>query len=511
MGAPPVDTSLTGYVSGSVDKQDEIYRNRKRPAPKPIQREDSGYDSAGNLGFKSFSTSSSAPLIGLANTASAAKLLNNDSNFAGKTDFDCYIGDGSSISEYLVHLNSHARAPSLFSTLSFEEQATYRAKSSFSKEVVQTLIDDHDLNALFLPDLLGRPNYWSAELYSNCGAQMTGQSIDFFCQQPRIEIHGPKFVQRSPLSIYMRFDAAKNTTYYIISSSETDECVVDLRNLLNAASDAGTPGSHALLHHPLEIHILLSKILFDVSKNYVNLFRQSMFQQLRAVDGLSLQEGQADRRGLTEVTIELQIISKDVNKLISDVDIALRNLAKTQEAFARIDDILALSCSSSKLASSSSNPSNLRQQLIDTLTYVESSMDKQKMWLYNYRDRKDIAMSLVFNLVTQQDAANNIGIAKGMKRDSSSMHGIALLTMVFLPGTFTATILGAGVFSALAQNREVRVSGLWWFWAAITFPLTGIVLIIYLLFCWRKELQARWAQFTIEKNGGKSNDIEAKG
>lgn len=60
------------------------------------------------------------------------------------------------------------------------------------------------------------------------------------------------------------------------------------------------------------------------------------------------------------------------------------------------------------------------------------------MWLHSYRDRKDIAMSLVFNLVTQQDAANNISIAKAMKRDSSSMNGIALLTMVFLPGTFTS-------------------------------------------------------------------------
>ena len=60
------------------------------------------------------------------------------------------------------------------------------------------------------------------------------------------------------------------------------------------------------------------------------------------------------------------------------------------------------------------------------------------MWLHNYRDRKDIAMSLVFNLVTQQDAANSFSITKAMKRDSSSMNGIALLTMVFLPGTFTS-------------------------------------------------------------------------
>lgn len=47
-------------------------------------------------------------------------------------------------------------------------------------------------------------------------------------------------------------------------------------------------------------------------------------------------------------------------------------------------------------------------------------------------------MSLVFNLVTQQDAANTIEIAADTKRDSTSMNAIAALTMIFLPGTFTA-------------------------------------------------------------------------
>ncbi|KAL9102141.1 MAG: hypothetical protein Q9163_002672 [Psora crenata] len=152
-----------------------------------------------------------------------------------------------------------------------------------------------------------------------------------------------------------------------------------------------------------------------------------MFAQLRAVDELSAQET-ANRKGLADVTIELQIISKDVNKLVSDVDVASINLAKMKEA----EDRLV------KMCTPPLTPRSHCQQLSDTLQYLESSMNKQKMWLLNYRDRKDIAMSLVFNLVTQQDAANNIGIAKEMRRDSSSMNGIALLTMVFLPGTFTS-------------------------------------------------------------------------
>ena len=148
--------------------------------------------------------------------------------------------------------------------------------------------------------------------------------------------------------------------------------------------------------------------------------------QLRIVDELSAQET-VNRKGLADVTIELQIISKDVNKLISDADVASLNLARMQEAHERLgqidDTIVSLTH---------------RQQIADSLQYLTSSMRKQKMWLLNYRDRKDIAMSLVFNLVTQQDAANNIEIAKDMRKDSSSMNGIALLTMIFLPGTFTS-------------------------------------------------------------------------
>jgi hypothetical protein len=65
-------------------------------------------------------------------------------------------------------------------------------------------------------------------------------------------------------------------------------------------------------------------------------------------------------------------------------------------------------------------------------------MKKQKIWFLNYKQRKDSTMTLVYNLVTQQDASNNIELAADMKRDSTSMNAIAGLTMAFLPGTFTA-------------------------------------------------------------------------
>ncbi|KAI9804580.1 MAG: hypothetical protein M1833_006653 [Piccolia ochrophora] len=105
-------------------------------------------------------------------------------------------------------------------------------------------------------------------------------------------------------------------------------------------------------------------------------------------------------------------------------------------------------------------------------------------------------MSLVYNLVTQQDAANNIQIAIGMKHDSTSMNSIAALTMAFLPGTFTASILGAGIFSAIAGGQNVRVSSLWWLWVVITIPLTIVVVICWWWYGKRKTALERIAKYS---------------
>ena len=80
----------------------------------------------------------------------------------------------------------------------------------------------------------------------------------------------------------------------------------------------------------------------------------------------------------------------------------------------------------------------IHQRVTDSIDYIIKSMEKQKLWFLNYKNRKDSTMSLVYNLVTQQDAANNIQLGIDMKKDSTSMNAITVLTMVFLPGTFTA-------------------------------------------------------------------------
>lgn len=104
MPAVPVDTSLTGYTSGSVGKQDDIYRKQQRPQPHQFgynnSSYDSAYDSASHLRFGTLRDLSSSSLLGLADSVKCNELLKNDSNFALKTAVECYQSDSRSISMY---------------------------------------------------------------------------------------------------------------------------------------------------------------------------------------------------------------------------------------------------------------------------------------------------------------------------------------------------------------------------------------------------------------------------
>lgn len=85
-----------GY--GSLDKQDDRYRNRQRPQPFPLVGTGSGCDSAINMHTSSLQLLSSPSLLAVANYVKCSELLNNDSNFASSTAVECYESDGYSIS-----------------------------------------------------------------------------------------------------------------------------------------------------------------------------------------------------------------------------------------------------------------------------------------------------------------------------------------------------------------------------------------------------------------------------
>lgn len=80
----------------------------------------------------------------------------------------------------------------------------------------------------------------------------------------------------------MRHEVVKNLTYYIISAPKAEESVTSIQNLLNLACHGGLKFGlePTLLRHPLEAHILLSRLHCESSQGYMGLFRQSLFAQV---------------------------------------------------------------------------------------------------------------------------------------------------------------------------------------------------------------------------------------
>lgn len=68
-----------------------------------------------------------------------------------------------------------------------------------------------------------------------------------------------------------------------------------------------------------------------------------------------------------------------------------------------------------------------------------------------------------------------------------SMKSIALLTMVILPGTFTSTLFAIPLFNWDAESwRDVPKSRFWFYWA-LTIPLTILTVAMWLI--WQKAFE----------------------
>ncbi|KAF2835313.1 hypothetical protein M501DRAFT_962762 [Patellaria atrata CBS 101060] len=351
------------------------------------------------------------------------------------------------------------------------------------------------IHSLFLLNLLGRPDYWAPQTHWETAEGGDFVACDFFCQHPRWNLQ----VQGAPLSVYMRFDATRELITYIVSHKVGDTSVKTLKNIIDISmrTASGSTKNVMFLDDPFDFHTILSVLSFEASKFHVKRFQRFMWTQINKVDDHLGGLENSDRAKLRDLTKELQIISQNADSHIGNADVAIITARGIRSAHARIH--VAISSSASTY-----------QRVTDSIEYIIKSMEKQKIWFLNYKNRKDSTMSLVYNLVTQEDAANNIRLSHEMKRDSTSMNAIAGLTMVFLPGTFTATVLGAGIFSAVAGTNNVRVSGIWWLWIVLTVPLTLIVMACWWYYKYTKErpYKAQMAAIAAAKRKEEAGDTE---
>jgi hypothetical protein len=144
-------------------------------------------------------------------------------------------------------------------------------------------------------------------------------------------------------------------------------------------------------------------------------------------------------------------------------------------------------------ATDDSHKLRLLGELKHCLQHRRSLFESTRLRLASLQKRVDNTITLSFNLVTQQDSLI-------MTQDSGSMKTIALITMIFLPTTGVATVLGSSLFDSDDKTGqwEVKRSPLFltlWF---ISIPLTLATIAAAYLFHWRSQHHQRPKRVMVE-------------
>ncbi|KAN0120384.1 hypothetical protein V8E51_002592 [Hyaloscypha variabilis] len=111
------------------------------------------------------------------------------------------------------------------------------------------------------------------------------------------------------------------------------------------------------------------------------------------------------------------------------------------------------------------------------------SLTMQTVW--NNFAREDNKTNLKLSRVNTDLARANTALSEDMKRDSSQMRSIALLTMVFLPLSTVASIFSTTLFSWDATEGKTVVSGYLWVFVVIAVGLTSLTVGAWYLATYR--------------------------
>ncbi|KAF2277713.1 uncharacterized protein EI97DRAFT_271051 [Westerdykella ornata] len=105
--------------------------------------------------------------------------------------------------------------------------------------------------------------------------------------------------------------------------------------------------------------------------------------------------------------------------------------------------------------------------------------------------RAENMIKVLYTVLSQIDsrtqsrmAQANLGIAQAVRSDSIPIRTIAYVSLVFLPGTFIASIFGTNFFGFEAQTRSLTVAASFWKYWAITIPVTICVLLLWNFWVW---------------------------
>ncbi|KAK6520846.1 hypothetical protein TWF506_001089 [Arthrobotrys conoides] len=152
---------------------------------------------------------------------------------------------------------------------------------------------------------------------------------------------------------------------------------------------------------------------------------------------------------------------------------------------------------------------DIRPYLMAEINNLKSRCNSSTLFAQGIQRNISFTQTAIYNLIAQRDSKVNIELAKdsrmlaiASKRDSSSMKTIAVLTIVFLPGTFVSALFAMPILNWEAKSySEVMTDKFWVYWA-VTLPMTLLVVLAWV--AWTKRQS--WLNRKDHEEGMKTYD-----
>ncbi|KAL7932934.1 hypothetical protein V8C35DRAFT_305856 [Trichoderma chlorosporum] len=140
-----------------------------------------------------------------------------------------------------------------------------------------------------------------------------------------------------------------------------------------------------------------------------------------------------------------------------------------------------------QLLNAASFQHKLSQSLEYDINVLPTRIANQSTAIFNLMAQSDTQASMSIAVSSRKDNEYMQAIADATLQDSSSMKTIAILTMVFLPGTFICSFFSMTMFNWNSQPGEPLVSPYIWAYFVAMIPLTVLVIAIW----WWKTKESR--------------------
>ncbi|KAH0496822.1 hypothetical protein TgHK011_004167 [Trichoderma gracile] len=121
-----------------------------------------------------------------------------------------------------------------------------------------------------------------------------------------------------------------------------------------------------------------------------------------------------------------------------------------------------------------------RAMLNGSLEYLDSSCRSLTYLVSDYSGRTKTRIDLLYHLTNQAESQSTRELAELARQDSAAMLTIAAVTLLFLPGTFIASILSTTIFNF--ADGEMQVYRKWWVFPVTVVPFTILVFVVW--FAW---------------------------